>query len=234
MGEVHVGISLRATLPRPDRLVRLAQQVSAVELGAARRRPVERSQAEAWVAALRGNHSLQLVIPLSWPLVEGRLLAASAVAYSKEALWPLRRAGLLGAVLARFDDGFRLTRANRDHLLALRRAFAEFPVAAELPHPTWHTDEGIAVAIDHKIAFAAHGRATARLAVWREPASRIDREAVCRHARRLAPYVERLLILADDAIPARALSAAAAVRSGLADLDPLPAQPEFDFGQTAA
>ena len=50
---------------------------------------------------------------------------------------PLASAGRLGALLAQFPPSFKDSRASRDYLAQLLRAFADYPVAVELRHRSW-------------------------------------------------------------------------------------------------
>jgi uncharacterized protein YecE (DUF72 family) len=50
---------------------------------------------------------------------------------------PLASAGKLGALLAQFPSSFKSTESERDYLVQLLRAFADYPLAVELRHRTW-------------------------------------------------------------------------------------------------
>jgi uncharacterized protein YecE (DUF72 family) len=58
----------------------------------------------------------------------------------------------------------RFTQENRDFFIALRRAFHEFPLAAEMRHDSWAREEAVGVFIDYHVGFCnidqpAHTRA---------------------------------------------------------------------------
>jgi uncharacterized protein YecE (DUF72 family) len=76
------------------------------------------------------------------------------VAQFKEGLWPLLRARKLGCVLMQFPWTFRYTEENREHLIAVRRAFHEFPLVAEMRHGSWTQQEALGTLIDYHIGFA--------------------------------------------------------------------------------
>jgi uncharacterized protein YecE (DUF72 family) len=50
---------------------------------------------------------------------------------------PLAAGGRLGALLAQFPPSFKDTPAARDYVIALLRAFRDYPVAVELRHRSW-------------------------------------------------------------------------------------------------
>jgi uncharacterized protein YecE (DUF72 family) len=55
------------------------------------------------------------------------------------ALWPLKEAGQLGAVVARFDPGFTFIRDNFDFLCRLQESLDGVPLVAEFGCPDWLT-----------------------------------------------------------------------------------------------
>jgi uncharacterized protein YecE (DUF72 family) len=84
---------------------------------------------------------------------EDRQLDAESVAAWKAGLLPLLREKLLGALILRFPWTFGFTPAHRTYLIQLRRAFHEFPLAAEFRHDSWLAEEARGVLIDSHIAF---------------------------------------------------------------------------------
>jgi uncharacterized protein YecE (DUF72 family) len=60
----------------------------------------------------------------------------------------------LGCVLMQFPWSFRYTEENRGHVIALRRAFHEFPLVAEMRHSSWLHEEALGTLIDYRIGFA--------------------------------------------------------------------------------
>ncbi len=168
-----------------------AQGLELVEVISSQRMPIRAATAAKWSQA-----PVQYVVRLGRQFTEQRLMAPSAIAVFKEGLWPLLRARKLAALLLRFPADFAFQRANRDHLLALRRAFHEFPLVMELPHESWLEDEAQAVLIDHRVAFA-NGPATARLTNglgFIRVQSRADLERV----RRVARFADRTLMIASS------------------------------------
>ncbi len=71
----------------------------------------------------------------------------------KEGFWPLLKARKLGALLIQFPWSFRFTAENRDFFIRLRRAFAEFPLVAEMRHSSWMAEEAIGTFLDYSVGF---------------------------------------------------------------------------------
>jgi uncharacterized protein YecE (DUF72 family) len=82
-----------------------------------------------------------------------RSLEPAVIREFKEGLWPLRNAGKLGCLLMRFPWSFKFTKENRDFVIELRRAFHEFPLAAEMRHASWTLDEALGTLMDYRIGF---------------------------------------------------------------------------------
>ena len=82
-----------------------------------------------------------------------RDLAPEAIAAWKAGLFPLLRERRLGALVLQFPWAFRFTAANREFFIQLRRAFREFPLAAEFRHESWLSEEALGTLIDYRVAF---------------------------------------------------------------------------------
>jgi len=52
-----------------------------------------------------------------------------------------------------FPWAFRFTEENLEYLIRLRRAFHEFPMAVEMRHSSWLTDEALGALIDYRLGF---------------------------------------------------------------------------------
>ena len=187
-----------------------------VEVTSSQRMPVRAATAAKWSQA-----PVQYVVRLGRQFTEQRLMATTAVAVFKEGLWPLLRARKLAALLLRFPPDFAFQRANRDHLLALRRAFHEFPLVVEAPHESWLEDEAQAVLIDHRMAFA-NGGGTARLTNGLGFIRAADLTALPA-IRRVSRFADRTLVVAQS--PELAQHLAEELRG---------AQPRLDFERAVA
>ncbi len=110
--------------------------------------------AKLWLDKTAMNPRFQFVARLHRQFTHERRLEIPAVEAFCEGLRPLRRAKKLGAVLMTFPWSFRFTQENRDYFIQLRRAFAEFPLVAEMRHASWSCPEAIGTLIDYRVGFA--------------------------------------------------------------------------------
>jgi uncharacterized protein YecE (DUF72 family) len=107
-----------------------------------------------WVKKVEHNPKFQFTVKLGRRFTHERSLGVAEVAHFKEGLWPFHRARKLGCVLMQFPWTFRYTEENRAFLIALRRAFHEFPLVAEMRHSSWLHEEALGTLIDYRIGFA--------------------------------------------------------------------------------
>jgi uncharacterized protein YecE (DUF72 family) len=106
-----------------------------------------------WLKKVRHNPGFQFTVKLNRRFSHERDLDQARIDEFKQGLFPLKRAGKLGCLLMQFPWSFRFTEENRDYLIRLRRAFHEFPLAAEMRHASWMLEEALGVFIDHRIGF---------------------------------------------------------------------------------
>ena len=125
----------------------LSRAVDAVEID----RPVRAETAQVWLHAVRDNPQFLFSAVLPRSFTYQRTLPAQTIASYKQGLWPLHRAGRLGAVVMEFPWAFRYSKENREFLIRLRRAFHEFALAAEFRHESWGYDEAVGTLIDYKV-----------------------------------------------------------------------------------
>jgi uncharacterized protein YecE (DUF72 family) len=107
-----------------------------------------------WLDKSACNPRFQFVARLHRQFTHERRMDIPSVEAFCAALRPLRRAKKLGAVLMTFPWSFRFTQENRDYFIQLRRAFAEFPLVAEMRHESWGCPEAIGTFIDYRVGFA--------------------------------------------------------------------------------
>jgi uncharacterized protein YecE (DUF72 family) len=93
------------------------------------------------------------VVTLGRQFTHERSLEPAVVREFKEGLWPVKNAGKLGCLLMRFPWSFKFTKEDRDFVIELRRAFHEFPLAAEMRHGSWTLDEALGTLMDYRIGF---------------------------------------------------------------------------------
>jgi uncharacterized protein YecE (DUF72 family) len=131
----------------------VAGLMNAIEINTSFYQPIRPEVARVWLRKVDINPEFLFTAKLYRKFTHDRILSPTDIASWKEGMFPLLRAMRLGCVLMQFPWSFRLTEENRDFVIKLRRTFHEFPLAAEMRHSSWLSDEGRAVFIDHKITF---------------------------------------------------------------------------------
>lgn len=109
--------------------------------------------ARLWLNRVSGNQRFSFTAKLQRRFTHERRLAESEVAAFSRGLRPLLEAGKLGCLLMQFPWSFRFTEENRDFFIRLRRAFGEFPLAAEMRHSSWMREEALGLFIDYHVGF---------------------------------------------------------------------------------
>jgi len=106
-----------------------------------------------WIKKVERNPAFRFTAKLNQQFTHQRILQESEIATFKEGLYPLLRAGKLGALLMQFPWAYRFTAENREFLIRLRRAFHEFPLVAEMRHSSWLAEEAVGTFLDYRIGF---------------------------------------------------------------------------------
>jgi uncharacterized protein YecE (DUF72 family) len=106
-----------------------------------------------WIKKASEHPRFMFTAKLHQGFTHMRMLEDSEVRAFKEGLWPLLNAGRLGALLMQFPWSFRFTAENQDFVIRLRRAFHEFPLAAEMRHSSWMAEEAVGTFLDYRIGF---------------------------------------------------------------------------------
>jgi uncharacterized protein YecE (DUF72 family) len=132
----------------------LATYFDAVEINTSFSQPIRPELAAIWLRKVAHNPKFMFTAKLGRAFTHERSLAAPEIARFKEGVWPFQRARKLGCVLMQFPWSFRYTEENRTHLIALRRAFHEFPLVAEMRHASWLREEALGTLIDYRVGFA--------------------------------------------------------------------------------
>lgn len=132
----------------------LATYFDAVEINTSFYQPIRPELAAVWLRKVAHNPKFLFTAKLGRAFTHERSLAAPEIARFKEGLWPFQRARKLGCVLMQFPWSFRYTEENRAHVIALRRAFHEFALVAEMRHASWLHEEALGTLIDYRIGFA--------------------------------------------------------------------------------
>jgi uncharacterized protein YecE (DUF72 family) len=132
----------------------LSTYFDAVEINTSFYQSIKPELASLWVKKVEHNLKFLFTVKLGRRFTHERSLSPPEIAHFKEGLWPFHRARKLGCVLMQFPWTFRYTEENRTFLIALRRAFHEFPLVAEMRHSSWMHEEALGTLIDYRIGFA--------------------------------------------------------------------------------
>lgn len=152
----------------------LVRHMDAVEINSSFYQPLKPELTKLWIKKVGRNPHFQFTAKLHQQFTHLRDLKDADVTAFKEGLWPLLRAGKLGALLMQFPWSYRFTEENRDFFLKVRRTFHEFPLAAEMRHDSWLAEEAQGLFIDYKVSFVnidqpAYTRATPATAILTSP-----------------------------------------------------------------
>jgi uncharacterized protein YecE (DUF72 family) len=132
----------------------LSTYFDAVEINTSFYQSLQPELASLWVKKVAHNPKFLFTVKLGRRFTHERSLGPVEIAHFKEGLWPLHRARKLGCLLMQFPWSFRYTEENRAFVIALRRAFHEFPLVAEMRHSSWLHEEALGTLIDYRIGFA--------------------------------------------------------------------------------
>jgi len=132
----------------------LSTHFDAVEINTSFYQSIQPELASLWVKKVAHNPKFLFTVKLGRRFTHERSLGPVEVANFKEGLWPFHRARKLGCLLMQFPWSFRYTEENRAFAIALRRAFHEFPLVAEMRHASWLHEEALGTLIDYRIGFA--------------------------------------------------------------------------------
>jgi uncharacterized protein YecE (DUF72 family) len=132
----------------------LSTYFDSVEINTSFYQAIQPELASLWVKKVARNSKFLFTAKLGRRFTHERWLGAAEIARFKEGLWPLDRARKFGCLLMQFPWSFRYTEENRAFVIALRRAFHEFPLVAEMRHSSWLHEEALGTLIDYRIGFA--------------------------------------------------------------------------------
>lgn len=131
---------------------RLARYVDLFHLTSTLQRPLKPEIASLYANQVAGNPDFRFTAALGHRFTYDRDLSQESVSRWKPGLFALLRARRLAALTMHFPWSFRFGAENRDFLIRLRRAFHEFPLAAEFRHESWHREEAISTLIDYHVS----------------------------------------------------------------------------------
>jgi uncharacterized protein YecE (DUF72 family) len=131
----------------------LSRYFDAVEINTSFYQPLRPEISRLWIKKVEDNPKFLFCAKLNRRFTHDRVLDTTEIAAFKDGLWPLLHASKLGCLLMQFPWTFRYTEENRAFFIKLRRAFREFPLAAEMRHGSWAHDEAVGTFIDHRVGF---------------------------------------------------------------------------------
>jgi uncharacterized protein YecE (DUF72 family) len=134
-------------------LEEVARYFDAVEINTTFYQPIRPEIAQLWAKKVSRNPKFLFTVKLARRFTHERMLQPKEIAQFKEGIWPLAHARRLGCVLMQFPWTFRYTEENREFLIRVRRAFHEFPLAAEMRHASWLHEEALGTLIDYHVGF---------------------------------------------------------------------------------
>jgi len=149
-GIVYPKLKPRGFHPLED----ISRYFDAVEINTTFYQSIRPEIARLWIRKVSHNPKFQFTAKLGRQFTHDRIMDSADVSQFKEGLWPMLRARKLGCLLMQFPWTFRYTQENREHLIALRRAFHEFPLVAEMRHSSWMHEEALGTLIDYRVGFA--------------------------------------------------------------------------------
>jgi uncharacterized protein YecE (DUF72 family) len=139
--------------PGSHSLELVSKHLDLVEINSSFYQYLKPEVAKLWIKKVSERQKFLFTAKLHQRFTHMRMLEDSEIQAFKEGLWPLLKAGRLGALLMQFPWSFRFTAENQDFLIRLRRAFHEFPLAAEMRHSSWMAEEAVGTFLDYRIGF---------------------------------------------------------------------------------
>jgi uncharacterized protein YecE (DUF72 family) len=131
----------------------LSRHVNLAEIDQTFHEPLKQEIARLYVKKVEPNEDFLFTALLGRQFTYDRRLDDDAVAAWKQGFLPLLRARRFGALVMQFPWAFRFTEENKQFLIRLRRAFHEFPLAAEMRHESWLRDEAITTLVNYRVGF---------------------------------------------------------------------------------
>jgi uncharacterized protein YecE (DUF72 family) len=147
-----------AIYPRPKplsfhALAFLSRRLGMVEIAATADRIIRPEIARLWLSKVKANVDFRLTALVHRRFTHDRQIEPETMSRFREGLTPILESGRLGCLVMQFPWPFRFTAENRDFLIRLRRMLHPFPVAAQMRHESWSSEEARGVFIDYHIAF---------------------------------------------------------------------------------
>ena len=143
----------KAQLPGSHPLELVSHHLDLVEINSSFYQFLKPELVKLWIKKVSPRAGFLFTAKLHQRFTHQRILEDSEITAFKAGIWPLLKSGRLGAVLMQFPWSFRFNAENQDFFIRLRREFHEFPLAAEMRHSSWMTEEAIGTFIDYHVGF---------------------------------------------------------------------------------
>jgi uncharacterized protein YecE (DUF72 family) len=137
-----------------DHLAYLSQFFDTIEINSPFYRIPPPTHAKSWVRRVAGNADFKFTSKVyrGFTHDEAKLDKEEVTAF-RNYLDPLMEAGKLGAILLQFPWSFKNTPESREKLLALFRAFRQYPTALEVRHSTFQNPEFYEFLDGHEVSW---------------------------------------------------------------------------------
>jgi uncharacterized protein YecE (DUF72 family) len=137
-----------------DHLAYLASFFDTIEINSPFYRIPPATHAKSWIRRVSDNPDFTFTTKVFRGFTHEKAeLADADVEAFRAYLDPLMDAERLGAILLQFPWSFRNTEESRDKLVALFRAFDEYPKALEVRHATFQNEQFIAFLEEHDVSW---------------------------------------------------------------------------------
>ncbi|HEX6640018.1 MAG TPA: DUF72 domain-containing protein [Thermoanaerobaculia bacterium] len=137
-----------------DHLAYLASFFDTIEINSPFYRIPPATHAKSWIRRVSDNPDFIFTTKVFRDFTHEKAeLADADVEAFRSYLDPLMDAERLGAILLQFPWSFRNTEESRDKLVALFRAFDEYPKALEVRHATFQNEQFIAFLEEHDVSW---------------------------------------------------------------------------------
>jgi uncharacterized protein YecE (DUF72 family) len=135
-------------------LVFLAQYIDIVEINSTFYRPPPIRMSWSWIRRVEGYPDFLFTVKLHQVFTHQRKgFSQKEVKEFKEGIGPLKSHNRLAAILLQFPWSFAKTSQHVDYLIHLFKLFGDFPLALEIRHSSWDTEEFYDLLAEHKVSF---------------------------------------------------------------------------------
>ncbi|HXC48678.1 MAG TPA: DUF72 domain-containing protein [Candidatus Sulfotelmatobacter sp.] len=131
----------------------LAQFFDTIEINTSFYQPIRPDHANAWIERVSANPSFLFTAKLWQRFTHEPSATAEDERSVRAGFDVLREAGKLGAVLLQFPFSFHKSPESSDHLSALLKRFADYPLVVELRHSSWQAQATLDLLREHNAGF---------------------------------------------------------------------------------